>query len=166
MPTIPILTIEDVPDERLSAFYRLWLTKQGRNRYPSRRDFDILEWRRWLHHIFIIEVRRNPFDLKLRLVGTATTQVLGVELTGRSLPQALKTCELIRSIDETLSDFVECAQTGAVRYREDRVPMRAKEMVRFRYLLLPLAADGAIVDQILGVAYYQLAPNGSFNYRL
>src|SRR3954463_8596069 len=80
------LTIADLDGPDFQFVYDLWNGKRGARRAPSRADFDpLVEMRRVLPRLMLIDVSRDPPDFRYRLAGTETFFVHGAELTGRSV---------------------------------------------------------------------------------
>ncbi len=85
-PLDAIIKINSLEDLKIPAFrtlYELWDQKRGERAMPSRQDFDPSEFTALLPYVALADVEHNPIRIRLRLVGTLVTQVLGYEPTGQ-----------------------------------------------------------------------------------
>ena len=66
----------------LSRLFAYWDGKRGETRFPDRGQIDPVEIPALLPHLFLIDVRQDPFDLVFRLAGTALAANNGGDITG------------------------------------------------------------------------------------
>ncbi|WP_176758546.1 PAS domain-containing protein [Limimonas halophila] len=75
-------TPRDIPEARLSEFYRYWHARRcGTGEWPRRRDLDPADIPALLPNLMLVEVHGERY--RYRLVGTAVTDALGMDPTGR-----------------------------------------------------------------------------------
>ncbi len=118
---------------------------------PGRADIDPADFRPLLPHVFLIDAQLEPRAYRYRLCGTELAEAYGRDLTGKSL-------------DEVFSDIFRKAVTVVFNHVvEHRAPLRTygtlawreQQNHRFEGIQMPLAADGATVDMILGAMVYE-----------
>src|SRR3546814_5372642 len=63
--------------------HALWVRKRKDRPAPLRRDFDVVELRRWLGFLCLIDIEAGGEDFRYRLFGTRVVDAVGHELTGR-----------------------------------------------------------------------------------
>jgi hypothetical protein len=147
---------------RLTRLYGYWRAiRPPGGLLPGRRHFDPVAVPDLLPGIWLLDVQREPFRLRYRLVGTGIVSAIGHEVTGLWLDEA----------HPGLMEVPACLQ----RYRrvvERAAPDRRKgeprlwihhDFTAVENLLLPLARDGRQVDMLC--AYSVLyRPDGSAAY--
>lgn len=121
------------------------------DRLPGRADIDPADIPTLLPHVFLVDVRRAPLVYRYRLFGTELAEAYGRDITGKVL-------------DELFTDGFRKAVALVFNHVVDhRAPLRTfgtmawreKHHLRFEAIQLPLAADGAAVDMILGAVIYR-----------
>ncbi|MEL3889422.1 PAS domain-containing protein [Ferrovibrio sp. MS7] len=139
-------------DARLKALHRLWQDKteahkiEARGALPSRAEFTPLEMRDFLSDLYMVDVAHSG-RFRYRLIGTAITQRVGRDVTGKYFDQIYA--------PEVLENF--CASFHWIA--RHKLPLRSygtmafsdQEYLSFEALEVPLASDGVTVDIILGV---------------
>lgn len=136
---------------KLKQLLAYWQSRRpAADRLPGRADIDPVDIPSLLPHIFLIDVRREPRAYRYRLFGTELVDAYGRDVTGKAL-------------DELFSDIFRKAVTVVFNHVVDhRAPLRTfgslawreTERVPFEGIQMPLAADGATVDMILGAMIY------------
>jgi hypothetical protein len=103
-----------------------------------------------LPHMWMVEVYRDPLRFRYRLVGTHIVLSVGRELTGGWLDEVQP--ETV--INPMLRDrYRFLAETGCPTWRHGPTYWEREPTHRVvENCLLPLAADGAIVDKIVAVS--------------
>lgn len=124
-----------------------WESLRVDGRLPGRRAIDPAAIRDLLPGVWMLDVHRDPFRLKYRLVGTRVVEAIGQEPTGRWV-------EEIHPHATTLEIFME-------RYRrvvDTGIPSRRRGTARLwshddyreiENIVLPLATDGINIDTLL-----------------
>jgi hypothetical protein len=129
--------------EELFAY---WASRRNGARLPSRRDIEPGGFKRLLPTISLIDVRREPFDFRLRLAGTGLYGVYGREITGRTLSEVYNTAAADYWRVELGKVVAERRPTVGVH----NLAWRGASHLSILWLRLPLAANGCDVDMILG----------------
>ena len=127
-----------------------WEARRRGRTLPGRRDFDPLDLKYILGKLLLVDVERAPLRFRFRLVGTELAARSGVELTGRTLD------------DYPSPEYREFMRRRYTQTVEERRPLSSvqtrlvidNQVRRYEALLLPLAADGEIVDMLMiGIVY-------------
>ncbi len=137
--------------DQIRRLVRYWQRIRPVGGLPSRRDVDPTAIPDLLPHLWMLDVFRDPWRFRFRLVGTAIVAHAGRDSTGRWC-------------DEVYPDFAatdafrymrDCAEIGRPLFRtapllgnRDRVYRQAQRI----YLLL--ANDGVTTDIILSMTHY------------
>ena len=130
--------------EELFAY---WASLRHGARLPGRRDLDPGGMKRLLPTVSLIDVaRRDPLDFRIRLAGTGLYGVYGGEITGKALGDiyASSAADYWRvELAKVISGRRPCVGVHNLAWR-------GASHLSILWLRLPLAADGAEVDMILG----------------
>ena len=123
-----------------------WAALRRGARLPARRDIDPAGFKRLLPAVSLTDVRRDPFDFRIRLAGTALYGVYGREITGRSLSEVYASS----AADYWRGELSKVAQEGRPSAGVHNLGWRGASHLSILWLRLPLASDGETVDMILG----------------
>ncbi|HEV2365323.1 MAG TPA: PAS domain-containing protein [Caulobacteraceae bacterium] len=123
-----------------------WRQVRGSARLARRRDIDPAGIKRLLPNILLIDVLERPRDYRMRLAGTAFYEVFGGEITGRRLAD-VHTPEGAAYWRDELDAVVGSRRPRVGWYALD---WRNRARAQILWLRLPLAANGADVNMILG----------------
>lgn len=138
----------DLPEAGIPAgvhhdLYRLWLDRWAPGRMPGRADFDPRVMPKLLPFLMLIDVERNPTRFRVRVMGTAIVDAMGMDSTGRYVDE-------IAHAEEPLQRHLRMAETPAPYFKTGvPIPWSPREYKTYAVLGLPLAADGHTVDMIL-----------------
>lgn len=77
----------DLRSETLRRLLALWEGRSREDSPPTRADFPAEDLMPLGGRVVLIDIEREPFRLKYRLIGTKITQVLGRDSTGRYLDE-------------------------------------------------------------------------------
>ncbi|MBL4905987.1 MAG: PAS domain-containing protein [Sneathiella sp.] len=118
---------------------------------PSRDDFDPFEIPALLQSVTLVDVERNPYRFKYRVMGSNVTYNMEFEGTGKYLD------ELVPGVETQFPhlDRVTVVESGLPVYRlgEASVSFRA-DFADLERVHLPLASDGKTVDMVLSAFIY------------
>lgn len=139
--------VSSVRSERVRDLYLYWMAKRGTKIMPSRAEIDATEITTLLPHLFIGEVRSDPFRIYYRLVGTGVVAGCNHDFTGKYHDQVAL---------ETDEDWARCYRLVCAGQR----PLFGRASVQYadrlpricEYGLFPLSEDGLRVSQCLGIA--------------
>ena len=149
----------EVEHPTLRLLFRYWDERRGGRSMPSRRDIDPLDIPKLLPHILLIDVSYDPLVFRFRLAGTEITGLFGEEITGKTTEeiQNQRLGRLLRkSYEEVIRVRLPSAKTSTYEGRN--------RYLRYTRLLLPLSADGEVIDMLLGalvpLSTHHLEPMG------
>jgi len=132
----------------IREFAEHWNAIRGDRAMPARQDFDPLEAKRFLPHIFLPDVIRPEMRFRGRLVGTAIVETLGFDYTGRCLDEVISE-PYLSTLQE---DLTEVAETGVSHYRVTTLAWEQRDHAIYHRLYLPMTTDSDRVDLIVGIA--------------
>ncbi|MEK9660545.1 MAG: PAS domain-containing protein [Alphaproteobacteria bacterium] len=123
--------------------YDLWCAKAPPGILPRRSAFNPAELPHLLPYITIFDVAREPMRFRIRLVGTAIVDAMGVDTTGMWLDELDNIANVHRRAEAM-------ADTGKP-YSLCDLPLTwtHRDFKRYSVLGLPLADDGRTVDKLL-----------------
>lgn len=137
--------------EEIRRLVGYWRAIHPADGLPGRRHFDPVDVPSLLSHIWMIDVFREQWRFRFRLIGTAIVTFTGRDSTG-------KWCDEVYPDFETTDAYRymhDCAADGRPLYRTTRLlsnPDRPYQ--RAQRIYLPLAADGRTTDIILSMTRY------------
>jgi hypothetical protein len=136
--------------ERLRAIYAYWDGKRRGRLMPSRADIEPTELKPYLPQLVLLDVEGDPVRFRYRLVGTEVTQVRG------GLSKSDPTGQFVDAV--THRQGTEAVLEHYRRVAAERRPLLASGLytptperpwARFLRLVLPLSADGTVVNMLL-----------------
>jgi PAS domain-containing protein len=140
-------------DQRVARLWQYWRSiHPSAGGLPGRQHVEPLDMADLLAWLWLVDVAREPLRFRFRLVGTGHRRMLGTDVTGRWIDEALPGFEQ----QEGYGDFIAGA-AGQIRYcrRPPEFPLD-RSCAAIERILLPLARDGASVDMLLGMTLYIL----------
>ncbi len=150
LPTDGIRDANDLAapvDPILVRLLDYWTAKRGGRRMPSRADIDPTELRGLVHNVMLYDVVEPGSLYRIRLVGQAIVDFVGVNNAGRMTTDTLPP-EAGRRMIEILTSVVT---SRAPRFRAGYAYWhRGKSYRKFEACFLPLSPDDHTVDKILG----------------
>lgn len=147
---------------KIRALYDYWLSIHPGTGLPGRRHFDPVDIPALLSSIWMIDVAREPWRFRFRLLGTEIVTFTGRDGTGRWLD------EIYPRFGESAAFrfYRGCAESGRPSYRRGSAHAGLEgKPVAAEQLTLPLAADGETVDILLMMTLYAELPPPPARYR-
>ncbi len=135
-----------IEDKRLLALYRYWESKRGERTMPARADIDPTEIPALLPIILLVDVMETG-TYRYRLAGTEIVGTFGHDITGKTFAEVLPGGKYLEYITSLVNDVVS---NGRPLYSESAFLSKEHFGRQVRRLVLPLSADGQVVDMILG----------------
>lgn len=129
----------------LDLGYSYWDSKRIDGRLPGRRDIDPLDIPALLPQVVLLDVRREPWDFRFRLIGTNVVHHLATDLTGTWMSEISHMSPPSRIFNAC----VEVAAFGTPQRSETPYVGPHQNYVRAEDIILPLAADGSDADMLL-----------------
>jgi hypothetical protein len=158
--SLPTFSLEASGDEssrdawhpRLKRLYEYWKAIHPPRGLPGRQEFDPSAVPDLLPNLWMLDVQREPFRLRYRLVGTSIVCSAPGGLTGRWLDDLRPE---IRDIPGYLDRHRAVVETKIPSWRRGPSPFRHDvAFASLENLFLPLARDGQQVDMILAETVY------------
>ena len=142
----------------LAAFYQYWRTRPTEGGLPGRQHIDPAAIRTLLPWLFMVDVewqaQRRVY--RFRLAGTEIVQLCDFEITGLTFEEAFPESAL-----EVAADCARVIAARRPRHVKRPLPVPGKRHRLIDLLICPLAADGYLIDKLIGVvapvSYKQLA---------
>lgn len=151
------ISLGEVDSVTIAEFDRYWRSKRRGDRLPSRADIDPAEIKRLLPSIVLLDVEREPFRVRIRLVGTRTAEFRG-DNTGKYLDQ-LTSMSATRRADY-IAEMRYVATQARPAFARDWITTNYGVTYRIFAGIWPLAADGRQVDKLVVIEDF-----GSLNAR-
>lgn len=122
-----------------------WTSKSTPDRLPGRADIDPLDIPSLLPQVVLLDVRRDPWDFRFRLIGTNVVYHLAKDLTGSWMTEVGHMAPPSRIYDSC----VEVASSGKPKRSDTPYVGPHQNYVRAEDIILPLASDGETPDMLL-----------------
>ena len=143
---------------KLQRFYLYWQRIRPPGRLPGRQHFDPLDIPDLLPGLWLLDLQREPFRLRYRVVGTRVIDAIGREVTGMWLDEAHP--HLVND-DEYFARYRTIAETKTPDRRRGRPKAWTPDEYReVENLAAPLASDGETVDVIMMLSVFHY-PDGT-----
>lgn len=139
---------------KVQGFADLWASKRGPLRLPRRDDFPFEELSSWFGHVIITEVVDGGLDFRYRLIGTAITEFLDRDYSGRLVsecdygPSDAGRAKVIDTFRRPIVDGAPVFRSGHVIWAADRT-WRIYDSVH-----CPLTRDTGEAELTIGVLYF------------
>jgi len=146
-----IQSSEQIESRSIRTLYDYWRGKFRGTALPRRADIDPADIPQLVPQIMIVDVERNPFRVRYRLVGTKIVEMTGFEFTGKYLDEI--------ALPNDKGPFIECYQRACeanaavmtrIRWRLD-----ADTITEYDVCFLPLSDDGVTVNKVLSMECYE-----------
>lgn len=147
---------DDIAHPLLRQLHRYWDSKRAGRPMPSRPDLDPVEIPGLLRHLILLDVTHDPVRFRVRLYGTAVTDLRGHDLTGRYL------------YERSITGIGRQTRAWNLRTVEERRPhytvgdytdISDGRLGTFHRLGLPLSRDGERVDMLMIGLVRELDPD-------
>jgi hypothetical protein len=129
-----------------------WRSIHPAHGLPGRRHFDPAAVAPLLPNIVLVDVHRGPLRFRYRLLGSRIDAIHGKTLVGQWLDEAYASHPNAAAMLAEYTRVTETAQPTWRRSAPRVVPDPGCQSIEV--LRLPLAADGATVDMVLGLTLY------------
>ncbi len=134
---------------KVRAFFTYWQSVRPAPRLlPARHHLDPAAMKAVLPGIWLLDLQREPFRLRYRLVGTEVVEYIGAEVTGMWMDEAHPD---IRDKPAYLERYRAVVQTGMPSWRRGIPSLGIRQDFHMiENIVLPLASDGSVVDMLAG----------------
>lgn len=141
------LRADEIASSRVTWLLAHWREKSLDRPYPDRRGIDPIEMKPVLPYLILSEIRRNPLDVRYRLVGTACVAGAGYDYTDLGIRETGFAAEA----DMWLDLYREMIETAAPIFGVDYVITAKGKPARYEFAMFPLSAGGPDIDQCLTI---------------
>ncbi|MEP3114081.1 PAS domain-containing protein [Nisaea sp.] len=148
----PVNALDDLVHPELRALFSLWKTKTGTRAAPTRQNLDVLELRKWLPHIQLVDVIEDSTDIRYRVIGTWIVERYGEDNTGQTMSEIGLTEQLKEVTSEFLVTATSIMPQSVTRPFYDQNGIKA--FTNAERLMLPLSADGRTCNKVISAIYY------------
>lgn len=132
----------------IREFAQFWDALRDGRTMPARKDFDPIAAKRFLPHLFLLDVLRPEMRFRGRLVGTQIVTELGFDYTGKCLDEVIP--EPYLSVLH--QDLRTVAESGAPHYRVTTLAWDDRPHATYHRLYMPMSVGTDQVDIIVGIA--------------
>ena len=144
-------TSQQIPEDchpKVRAIYDYWRSVHPKGGVlPGRQHIDPVDIPLLLPNVWLIDVYRDPYRFRFRLMGTLVVDYAGEDNTGKWFDDRLP------SFDPSV--FIDVVETGRPSWARGRSKMRPeKNYYELERVRLPLAKDGKTVDMILSLTVF------------
>lgn len=129
--------------------FEYWDHVRGDRAMPSRQDIDPAALVRELPYLILLDVARDPWDFRYRLIGTHIVDYT-VDYTGRWMSSVSYQKPPSRVWDACQT----VAETGKPIFGDVPNVGRARRILRLENIITPLSADGRSVNMLLVCAVF------------
>lgn len=135
----------------IAALVAYWCAIHPAGALPGRQHFDPAAISTLLPHVWLMDVFRDPWRFRIRLVGTAIVAFAGRDSTGLWCDEAFPGF----AASDAYLPILRCAAEGVPTFHTAPLLVKTDHRLSQR-VHLPLAADGRTVDVILTLTRYVL----------
>ena len=134
-----------IAEPLLRKCHDYWRSRCPPDGPPARRDIDPLEMVDFLPNVILVNTASAVEDFTFRLFGTGAAFGFGDDRTGKRFGDL----GAREKFDEAIESYWQCYRGVRPVYLRDR-PVESEQISRYSRLILPLSADGTVVDMLLG----------------
>ena len=156
------VSFEAIEADALQQVLAYWREMRMGAEMPLMKNLDPVKMGRWLSHITIIEVQRDPLAFVYRLTGEKLETAHGAGIKGTD----------VRAVNDAapgMGDTLHLMYKKMLEYRKPAalrgdLVMENPGLKGIELLILPVSLEGENVDRLMSVAYYyeqSLMPAGT-----
>lgn len=141
-------SIDNISHPLVKEFAAYWSSLRKGRRVPARRDFEPFDAKRFLPHLFLLDVERPAMRFKGRVVGTRIAETLGYDYTGKYLDAVVSE----PYYTQLKQDLTSVAEEGILHYRLTTLDWNDKPYSVYSRLYAPLTTNTDQIDIVVGIA--------------
>lgn len=146
---------------KIARFFLYWRSIHPASGLPGRQHFDPLAIHSLLPGVWLLDIQREPFRLRYRLVGTEAVEAIGAEVTGQWMDEAHTA---VAREPEYMNRYRSVVEQRLPSWRRG-VPRlwTHKRYATLENMVVPLASDGETVDLLVALTVFHaesLTANG------
>jgi len=139
----------------LRAIKDYWDKKRGARAMPRRADIDPLELRAHLPYLGLVDVLKDGYDFRFRLLGTEFARLFGRDSTGRTVREVY-TAGDPDILHWMLDSYLCVVRSKRPVLRLGSVCAVGKDFIATQGLNMPLSEDGERVNMIFGRTVFRI----------
>lgn len=142
---------EQAKDPRIVSFLDYYLKIHPKTSLPGRAHFDPFDVPSSLPSVTLMDVERDPFRFRYRVMGTDVTYNMDFDGTGKYLD------EVVPGVETQFPhiDRVSVVETGFPVHRLGQASISFRtDFADLERIHFPLASDGITVDMVLSIFIY------------
>jgi hypothetical protein len=146
------VSFQTIESEVLQQVLAYWRDLRDGAQLPLMNDLDPVKMGRWLSHITIVEVQRDPLAFVYRLTGEKLEVAHGAGIKGTDV-------RAVNDIVPGMGDALHIMYKKLVEYKKplalrgDMV-MKNPSLKGLELFILPISLEGENVDRLMNVAHY------------
>ena len=134
------------------ALYEHWLAVHPPQGLPGRQHFDPMAVPALLRNVWLLDVERNPYRFRYRVIGSALIEAGTPVRTGDCLHEALPEPARRRNMETFL---IRAVETRTPSWRKGKPTIAHQRFVtELEVIALPLARNGEQVDNLLNATVF------------
>ena len=142
--------IDSVRSPLICGLRDYWRARCGARRMPRRADVDPADLRAMLPNLVLVDIKREPFRVLYRVVGTTIVRFAKFDCTG------LHRDEFAPAIDEDFHRIYRAVVDGGTPIAgSDLLHLDGHGKHPFEFAIFPLSTDGTTVDKCVGIDDYE-----------
>lgn len=145
-----ITRADQIRSGAIRQLFEYWQSKCRDGRPPRRADIEPTEIPKLMPSVLIVDIERDPFRVRYRLVGTRIVDATGFEFTGRYLD------EISLPDDEgpVLESYELCSESKVPVLSRMTWHLDEDTVGEYDACFLPLSDDGETVNKVLSMECY------------
>lgn len=142
---------------KIVQFFMYWHSiRPATGGLPGRQHFEPLAIHALLPGIWLLDIQREPFRLRYRLIGTEAVEAVGAEVTGKWMDEAHP---VIAQTPNYLHRYQAVVEQRYPSWRRGTPRLWThKKYATLENIVMPLAADGNTVDMLACLTVFHAAP--------
>lgn len=140
----------------LKNLFRYWRGLSINGSVPRRRDIDPIALKVMLPHLYLLDSRGGPDDLRYRLAGSLIVQSFGFEpggMTRAEMRHRHVLPERYPEFDHTSAETYSIVADGVITYSHDHMTSYTKDYLAYARLNLPISEDGETLTGVFGAIF-------------
>ncbi len=151
-PADVVLPAPEAMHPIVRALYEHWRAIHPPHGLPGRQHFDPMAVPALLRNVWLLDVERDPFRFRYRVIGSALIEAGTPVRTGAWLHEAMPEPAGRRDME---AFFIRAVETGAPSWRRGRPTIAHQRFItELEVIALPLARDGGRVDNLLNATVF------------
>ncbi len=149
-----------IAEPLLRKCHDYWRSKCPPDGPPARRDIDPVEMVEFPPNVILVNTASVVGDFTFRLFGTGVVFGFGEDRTGKRFGDL----GTMANFDEAIESYWQCYRGVRPVYLRDR-PVASEQISSYSRLILPLSADGTVVDMLLACVEFSYSTQAASPFK-